>query len=145
MSKITDIFKRLSHGSFDAVQNGSQLSPLAGYLNVDRPIEINIRKQMDAVTESGGGLVLLIGNAGDGKSHIISKLKSLGKYDDFEFYNDATASCSPNMSSIETLKVALRNFDDEHLESTTKKMLLAINLGKLYYFIDDYKLSKIGN
>jgi DNA phosphorothioation-dependent restriction protein DptF len=143
MSKITELFMQLNRGSLGAVQNGSQLSELSKYLNVDRLIEINIKNQMKAIQENGGGLVLLIGNAGDGKSHIISKLKASGAYNDFEFYNDATASCSPKTSSIETLKMVLKNFDDAHIENTRKKMFLAINLGKLNEFVDDLNFSKI--
>ena len=145
MSKITDLFKQLSRGSLGSVQNGCQFDELTQYLNVDRMIERNIETHMKAIQSNGGGLVLLIGNAGDGKSHIISKLRACGLYDDFEFYNDATASCSPTMSSIETLKMVLRNFDDEHIENTDKKMFLAINLGKINEFVDDQKFSKIGD
>lgn len=144
MSKITELFKQLSHGSLGAVQNGCQLNELAEYLNTDRFIEVNLKKHMNAISQNGGGLVLLIGNAGDGKSHIISKFKSTNDYNDFEFYNDATASCSPNMSSIETLKIALRNYDDQHIKTTSKKTLLAINLGKLNDFVDDENFSEIG-
>ena len=143
MSRITELFMQLNRGSLGAVQNGSQLSELSQYLNVDRLIENNIKNHMNAIQENGGGLVLLIGNAGDGKSHIISKLKASGAYNDFEFYNDATASCSPKTSSIETIKTVLRNFDDNHIESTNKKMFLAINLGKLNEFVDDVNFSKI--
>ena len=145
MSKITEIFKQLNRGSLGSVQNGCQLSELTQYLNVDRMIEKNIEGHMKAIQSNGGGLVLLIGNAGDGKSHIISKLKASGLYNDFEFYNDATASCSPKMSSIDTLKMVLRCFDDEHIESTNKKMFLAINLGKLNEFVGDKNFSMIGN
>ena len=145
MSKITDIFKMLNHGSLEAVQSGNSLSALARYLDVDRMIEKNIREHMNAINKHGGGLVLLIGNAGDGKSHIISKLKDSGEYNDFEFYNDATASCSPNMSSIDTLKMVLRFFNDNEIKSTSKKMFLAINLGKLNDFVDDDNFSEIGN
>lgn len=145
MSRITDLFKQLNHGSLGAVQSGSELSELAQYLNVDRMIEKNIQAHMDAINVHGGGLVLLIGNAGDGKSHIISKLKACGKYNDFEFYNDATASCSPTMSSIDTLKMVLKYFDDTHIETTTRKMFLAINLGKLNEFVGDANFTKIGN
>lgn len=143
MSKITELFMQLNRGSLGSVQNGSQLSELSCYLDVDRLIESNIKTQMEAIQENGGGLVLLIGNAGDGKSHIISKLKASGEFNDFEFYNDATASCSPKTSSIETLKMVLKNFDDNHIESTNKKMFLAINLGKLNEFVDDVNFSKI--
>ena len=145
MSKITELFKQLSRGSLGSVQNGCQFDELTEYLNVDRMIEKNIESHMETIQSNGGGLVLLIGNAGDGKSHIISKLRASGLYNDFEFYNDATASCSPTMSSIETLKMVLRNFDDEHIEATDKKMFLAINLGKLNEFIDDQRFSKIGD
>lgn len=145
MSKITELFKQLNRGSLGSVQNGCQLSELTQYLNVDRMIEKNIEGHMKAIQSNGGGLVLLIGNAGDGKSHIISKLKASGLYNDFEFYNDATASCSPKMSSIDTLKMVLRCFDDEHIESTNKKMFLAINLGKLNEFVGDKNFSMIGN
>lgn len=145
MSKITELFKQLNRGSFGAVQDGCQLSELTRYLNIDRMIEKNIAGHMKAIQSNGGGLVLLIGNAGDGKSHIISKLKANGSYNDFEFYNDATASCSPKMSSIDTLKMVLRNFDDNHIGTTDKKMLLAINLGKLNAFVGDNNFSEIGN
>lgn len=145
MSKITLLFKQLNHCSIGAVQNGCQLSDLANYLNIDRMIEKNIETHMKAIQNNGGGLMLLIGNAGDGKSHIISKLKASDLYSDFEFYNDATASCSPKMSSIDTLKLVLKEFDDDHITTTDKKMFLAINLGKLNEFIGDTKFSEIGN
>ena len=145
MSRITELFNQLSRGSLGAVQNGSQLSELTQYLNVDRMIEKNIEEHMKTIQMNGGGLVLLIGNAGDGKSHIISKLKANGLYDDFEFYNDATASCSPKISSIDTLKMVLRNFDDKHIRNTDKKMFLAINLGKLNEFIGDENFTEISN
>lgn len=135
----------LNHSSLEAVQSGNCLSTLARYLDVDRMIEKNIREHMDAINKHGGGLVLLIGNAGDGKSHIISKLKDSGVYNDFEFYNDATASCSPNMSSIDTLKMVLKFFNDNEIKTTSKKMFLAINLGKLNDFVDDDNFSEIGN
>ena len=145
MSKITELFKQLNRGSLGSVQNGCQLSELTQYLNVNRMIEKNIEEHMKTIQSNGGGLVLLIGNAGDGNSHIISKLKASGLYNDFEFYNDATASCSPKMSSIETLKMVLRYFDDEHIGSTNKKMFLAINLGKLNEFVGDKNFTMIGN
>ena len=143
MSRITELFNQLSRGSLGAVQNGTQLSELTQYLNVDRMIEKNIEEHMKTIQLNGGGLVLLIGNAGDGKSHIISKLKAKGLYNDFEFYNDATASCSPKISSVDTLKMVLRNFDDDHIRTTDKKMFLAINLGKLNEFVGDESFSEI--
>ncbi len=144
MSKLTEIFNQLGHGSLSAVQNGQNLTELAKYLNVERPIEKTLKEHMEVIRQNGGGLVLLIGNAGDGKSHIISQLKSSGLYDDFAFYNDATESCSPKMSSLETLKTALKFFSDEEIDKTELKWVLAINLGKLNEFENDVNFSRIG-
>lgn len=132
--------QRLCHGSQEAVQSGSALSPMDQYLHVERLIESDIRIKMDEISEQGGGLLLLVGSAGDGKSHIISNLKASGKYADFEFLNDATEGCSPSMNAVKTLKYTLQNFSDERIEHTTDKILVAINLGKLLDFVEDSEI-----
>ena len=53
------------------------------------------------------------------------------------FYNDATASSSPRKTAIDTLKESLTEFKDANLHSTSQKLVLAINLGKLNALIDD--------
>lgn len=141
--KETNLMKelqRLCHGSQEAVQSGSALSPMDQYLHVERLIESDIRIKMDEISEQGGGLLLLVGSAGDGKSHIISNLKASGKYADFEFLNDATEGCSPSMNAVKTLKYTLQNFSDERIEHTTDKILVAINLGKLLDFVEDSEI-----
>lgn len=141
--KETNLMKelqRLCHGSQETVQSGSALSPMDQYLHVERLIESDIRIKMDEISEQGGGLLLLVGSAGDGKSHIISNLKASGKYADFEFLNDATEGCSPSMNAVKTLKYTLQNFSDERIEHTTDKILVAINLGKLLDFVEDSEI-----
>ena len=108
-------------------------------LHVERSVEGYLVKLMKDIDEIGHGLILLIGSAGDGKSHLMSSIKQdyPALADNFHFYNDATESYSPNCSSIETLKKVLASFQDESIDSSTEKYVLAINLGKLNAFIDD--------
>ena len=134
VSNLSKIFQRLCQGSVDSVQSGETLGILDSYLHIDRPIENEIKNKMSLIQKEGGGIILLIGSAGDGKSHIISSLKK--NYTDFNFYNDATVSYSPQKTAVETLCIALDNFNDNNINQTNQKLLLAINLGKLNALID---------
>jgi DNA phosphorothioation-dependent restriction protein DptF len=138
-NKLLTRLQSLSHGSQEAVQSGSSLSELDHYMHVERPIEQSVCEKMDAINSMGGGLLLLVGSAGDGKSHIISSLKSKPEYKDFKYRNDATEtwSTSGDVSAVQALKYSLRNFNDSSIDSTNDKLLVAINLGVLLDFIED--------
>lgn len=127
--------RRLCHGSQEAVQNGSGLNELDKYLHVERPIEKTIKESLNKIRALSGGMILLVGSAGDGKSHMISTLKE--EYNDFHFLNDATEGCSPSMTAVETLKYAMEEFSDEKIADTSEKLFVAINYGKLLDFIED--------
>ncbi len=136
-SQLKEAFLHLSQHSFDSVQNGKSFTKWDEYMHVDRPIESKLMEKMDEIDNAGGGIVLLVGSAGDGKSHLISRIKQMSDWDDRSFYNDATASSSPKKTAIDTLKEALVEYKDENLYKTCKKLVLAINLGKLNALIDD--------
>lgn len=129
--------KSLCHGSQEAVQSGAHFSELDKYLHVKRPIDNEICNQMDEILRVGGGILLLVGSAGDGKSHMISYLKSIERYKDFVFYNDATEGCSPQISAVETLKFALGDYRTATLNETSSKTVLAVNIGKLQDLVDN--------
>ena len=129
--------KSLCHGSQEAVQSGTHFSELDKYLHVNRPIDNEICNHMDEILRAGGGILLLVGSAGDGKSHMISYLKSIERYKDFVFYNDATEGCSPQISAVETLKYALRDYRNATLSETSSKTVLAVNIGKLQDLVED--------
>lgn len=136
----TNLYKalsRLSLKSLDAVQNGQGLTDFDNYMHVTRPIEEVLQQKMHMIDATGGGIVLLIGSAGDGKSHLLSLVKHEFDWSDQCYYNDATASCSPKMTAIDTLKIALDEFSDANIHRTSAKKVVAINLGKLNAFIDD--------
>ena len=136
-SQLKEAFLHLSQHSVDSVQNGKAFTNWDDYMHVKRPIESKLKKKMEEIDNAGGGIVLLVGSAGDGKSHLISCIKKNSDWGDGSFYNDATASSSPKKTAIDTLKEALVEFKDENLYKTTKKLVLAINLGKLNALIDD--------
>lgn len=136
-SQLKAAFLHLSQHSVDSVQNGNAFTNWDEYMHVKRPIESKLKEKMEEIDNAGGGIVLLVGSAGDGKSHLISCIKKVSDWGDGCFYNDATASNSPKKTAIDTLKEALVEFKDENLYKTTKKLVLAINLGKLNALIDD--------
>lgn len=143
-SKLYQELSSLSQGSIGSVQTGNGFSVIDKYLHTERPITDELLTRMIEIDEEGGGIILLVGSAGDGKSHLLSKVKDVAKeWGTESFYNDATASCSPNKTAIETLRKGLIDFSDANLFSTTKKKILAINLGKLNAFIDDPEIKTI--
>lgn len=148
-SSLYQAFRKLSQNSEKSVQSGRSLSDLDSYLHVERPIEKILRNKMDEVDRNGGGIVLLVGSAGDGKSHLLSRIRRDYNWGDDSFYNDATASCSPTKTAVQTLKEALVDFCDSAIDTTKRKLVLAINLGKLNAFIEDEEVknsySKIVN
>lgn len=134
---------RLSRGSQEAVQNGNNLNELDCYLHVKRPVEYVIKENLNEINSLNGGLLLLVGSAGDGKSHIISQLRNEDSYRDFYFLNDATEGCSPQMSAVDTLRFNLSNYTDYFLSfGCHEKTVIAINQGKLLDLIENETFAK---
>ena len=99
-TELIKALRRLSQGSRQSVQSGQELDEFDKYMHVDRPIDKAVKDALDDIRQEGGGIVFIVGSAGDGKSHMISALK--GEYPDFEFRNDASESPWPKVGSIET-------------------------------------------
>ena len=135
--QLREALLHLSQHSVNSVQNGIKFTNWDEYMHIDRPIESKLITRMDSIDQEGGGIILLVGSAGDGKSHLISRIKQMSDWGDDCFYNDATASSSPRKTAIDTLKESLTEFKDANLHSTSQKLVLAINLGKLNALIDD--------
>lgn len=128
---------RLQGSSQEAIENANSFSNFKNYLHVERKIqkdfEATLRENKDKKTNN---LILLCGSVGDGKSHLLAYLKSNTKLlDDYEIFNDATESFSPNKNAMETLEEILNDFSDQKVETSTKKVILAINMGVLHNFI----------
>lgn len=133
------ILSTLNQCSVESVQSGNGFTEIDRYLHTERPVTDELVDKMIQIDNAGGGIILLVGSAGDGKSHLLSKVKELDQenWPPEAFYNDATANYSPSKTAIDTLKKGLIDFCDKNINSTTKRKVLAINLGKLNAFIDD--------
>jgi DNA phosphorothioation-dependent restriction protein DptF len=141
---LIDELKKLKESSKEAVENISSFSDFKKYMHVKRNVEDELFNIINESSKSNGSkLILVCGGVGDGKSHLMSYFKN--KYQDmmneFEIHNDATESFEPGKTSIDTLNDVLEKFNDENIEASNKKLILAINLGALSNFID----SKYGN
>ena len=143
MNPLLDELKKLRESSKYAVAQGtySNLNGFKKYLHIERDVEKKLRTIITNASENNKSQLLLVcGNVGDGKSHILSHLHDELKdvISQFIIHNDATESHNPNESSNETLYKLLEGFKDENLKESRDKVILAINLGTLSKFIEEY-------
>lgn len=130
---------RLKESSKEAVEGLGEFTPFKNYMHIVRDVQNELK---DIIIESNKSekakLILVCGSVGDGKSHIISYFKNSmpDVMKNFILHNDATESLEPNKTSMDTLNDVLDEFSDEKIDSSTKKFILAINLGTLNNFID---------
>lgn len=131
--------EKLKESSMEAVESLNNFSSFKKYMHVVRDAQKNLDELITKANESDKAqLILVCGSVGDGKSHIISYFKDQ-KADimkNFMLHNDATESLEPSKTSMDTLNEVLDEFSDEKIENSTKKFILAINLGTLNNFID---------
>ncbi|MCP3742483.1 DNA phosphorothioation-dependent restriction protein DptF [Rossellomorea sp. BNER] len=131
---------KLKESSKEAVENIDSFNSFKQYMHITRKVEEELSTLIQRVKESEKNhLILVCGSVGDGKSHLLSYLKTKMKYlsDDFYIHNDATESSAPNKTSMDTLFEVLGEYADTALErkEPEKSILLAINLGTLNNFL----------
>jgi DNA phosphorothioation-dependent restriction protein DptF len=133
-----DTIGQLKESSKHAIINGEvyALNQLKEYLHIQREVEVSLSNTIESAKESNKAqLILVCGNVGDGKSHVISYLnKEISS--GFKIHNDATESFNPDESFTDTLDELLQEFQDDRLKLSTDKTILAINLGTLNNFLD---------
>ena len=136
---LIEELSKLKESSKEAVENLTEFSEFKMYMHVSRKSQAELEKIIfEESKKDGASLILVCGSVGDGKSHIISYLnnKYLSDMAKFKLHNDATESYDPTKTSIDTLNEELDEFSDEKLETSKRKLILAINLGTLSNFID---------
>jgi DNA phosphorothioation-dependent restriction protein DptF len=140
---LLEELKKLRESSKYAVAQGtySNLNGFKKYLHIERDVEKKLKNIISKASESDKAQLLLVcGNVGDGKSHILShlhdELKSI--ISQFTIHNDATESHNPTESSNETLYKLLQGFKDDKIDASKDKIILAINLGTLSKFIEEF-------
>ncbi len=143
INPLLEELKKLRESSKYAVAQGtySNLNGFKKYLHIERDVEKKLKNIINKASESDKAQLLLVcGNVGDGKSHILSHLHDELKtvITQFTIHNDATESHNPNESSNETLYKLLQGFKDEEIGVSKAKIILAINLGTLSKFIEEF-------
>ncbi|WP_313533166.1 DNA phosphorothioation-dependent restriction protein DptF [Sphingobacterium athyrii] len=134
--------KKLRESSKYAVAQGnsSNLDSFKEYLHIERPVEQKLKDIIiNTSTCTNAQLLLVCGNVGDGKSHILSYLNGIipDKMQHFVIHNDATESHNPNETSNDTLFRLLNGFKDDNIKTSKDKIILAINLGTLSKFLEE--------
>ncbi len=119
---------------------------LKNYLHICRPVEATLTQMIINASQSPHPVLLMVcGNVGDGKSHLLARLKGSDElepyFSQFQIHNDATESYSPDETCNDTLSKVLLPFRDDLLETQIKKVILAINLGTLSNFLEEKKES----
>jgi DNA phosphorothioation-dependent restriction protein DptF len=149
MLKIHPLIQQLSklrESSKEAVADANIASKdeLKNYLHIERQVERDLREIIKKSSlHDGPSLIMVCGNVGDGKSHLISKLRQDSTFANvlskFNIHNDATESFSPGETCIDTLDRILEPFNDSQLGKIDEKWILAINLGTLSNFLEEKK------
>lgn len=141
---------KLSINSKEAVIDGTfnNLDHFKNYLHIDRKVDKVLEEiVLKSIASNTSKLILISGNVGDGKSHMLAKLyqKFPEQMINVQVRNDATESNYLCKSWIEELSDFLISFSDEKLANSQNKCvnIVAINLGVLSRFIqekgDQYK------
>ena len=141
---LIEELKKLRESSKYAVAHGSHnnLDDFKKYLHIERDVEGVLKNTLiNCAKNYKAQLLLVCGNVGDGKSHILSHLftELNSEISQFKIHNDATESHNPNESSNDTLYKLLESFKDEKIKESKEKIILAINLGTLSKFLENYK------
>jgi DNA phosphorothioation-dependent restriction protein DptF len=133
---------KLSISSKEAVVDGNlnSFDSFKAYLHIDRYVEQKFEEiVLSAIASDKSQLILISGNVGDGKSHMLSRL--FLKYPDemarIQVRNDATESTDVNKSWINELDEFLSPFSHDQIGKTETKItrIVAINLGILSTFL----------
>lgn len=139
-ASIKEALLPLKESSMSAIADADceSFDKIKDYLHLKRDIEHQVTVLLEAVKKADTKkLVLVCGNVGDGKSHLLASIhiNHPDLLSDITLHNDATESSDPKTTSLEELKNLLEPFSDEKLNFGTEKIVLAINLGTLNNFL----------
>ncbi len=145
-SNLEDIFSKLSVKSKNSIVNQDEFNEFNEYMHIARPIQKQLEDYIDnfLLSNDKKSIIFIVGNVGDGKSHILSYMTN--KYSEqfkkfhVNIHNDATETTSPQKTAIETLIDLLSSFDDSTLNNANnEKLIIAINLGVLTNLFEKLK------
>lgn len=140
-SELEKMLRKLSIKSIDAIINKNEFDDFKEYLHVERNID---NKLLDTINDflitRSKGIIFVVGNVGDGKSHSISYLYSknpdLFIKNNIHIHNDATETDRPNRTAVETLMRLVSSYSNSKInDNNLDRLIIAINLGVLTNFM----------
>lgn len=112
------------------------------YMHIPSLMDEELKSVILSAKQKGKSLVLVCGNSGDGKSHLIASFKNeeIISNEDFDIYIDATSSDKKGKKANEILRDKLDEFSDIKLcNGKEYRLIVAINLGVLNDFIKNFE------
>lgn len=139
-SKLEQKLNLLSGQSRNAIADAEHLNDLQEYMHVNRGnLEQDLLQTIVELDNVHSKLIFLVGNVGDGKSHLIGYLKQqhadLFAEKHIRIHYDATESFDPQKTAMDTLLDVLTPFEDDQIDQTNENLICAINMGILMNFI----------
>ena len=143
-SELEKKLNLLSGQSSNAIVDADHLNQLQEYMHVDRGnLETDLLTMIEGLSTQHGKLIFLVGNVGDGKSHLIGYLKQkhrdLFREKQVKIHYDATESFDPHKTAMETLLEVLQPFSDGKLATTQMNLVVAINMGILRTCLESFQ------
>ena len=141
MCQFIEAMEGLKSSSNLSVAN-DKFSKFNRYMHIASKMDDRLKVVISNAKAKSKSLVLVCGNSGDGKSHLIANFISQRVIDtkDFDVYIDATSSDKKGKRANEKLREKLDEFSDQKLENGVEyRLIVAINLGVLNDFLKNYE------
>lgn len=139
MCEFVSMMEKLKSSSINSVAN-EEFTDFNEYMHTTSKLDEELTEIVREASGFSKALVLVCGNSGDGKSHLIANLKKSGVIDNsFEVYIDATSADKKGMKANDKLREKLMELSDNEIENGNQfRIVVAINLGILNDFLKNY-------
>ncbi len=140
MCEFIVTMEKLKSSSSNSVAN-EDFTDFNNYMHTESKMDSRLTDVINKARNYKKSLVLVCGNSGDGKSHLIARLKNCGVIDDFfDVYIDATSADKKGMKANDKLREKLMPLSDANITDGKEfRLIVAINLGILNDFIKNYE------
>ncbi len=143
MCEFIEELEKIKSSSSDSVAN-KDYTDFNRYMHVESGMDEELENVIIKACEQKKALVLVCGNSGQGKSHLISRAIDRGVFKEdnvTEVYIDATHSDQKGVNAQDTLHEKLKYyFSDEKLDNADNyRLIVAINHGVLSDFLKKYE------
>lgn len=142
MCQFIEAMEGLKSSSNLSVAN-EKFSKFNEYMHIPSKMDTRLAGVIEVAKKNSKALILVCGNSGDGKSHLIANFIEQGiiiPNREFDVYIDATSSDRKGMRANKKLREKMDEFTDEKLTNgVVHRLIVAINLGVLNDFIKNYE------